>query len=119
HPASAGALGVLDQQPTLSALHEADAQDQHDDHGHQADDHEHADRSGPATFEQVGNESRKLSDDAGHDDQRDTIADPAAGDLFTEPQKEHGSADQVDDRDDPEHQAGIDHRLQPARRTVG
>ena len=39
---------------------------------------------------------RQLGDDAGHDDQRDAVADAAAGDLLAEPHQEHGAADQAD-----------------------
>ena len=46
----------------------------------------------------------KLGDDAHEDDERDTVADAAGGDLLAQPHQEHGAADQRDHaRDDEEH----------------
>ena len=108
-PARGLALGILDQHPPLRALHEADDQDQ-------------ARRQTTITPMISSGESepvrppsniwpsalRQLGDDARHDDQRDAVADAAAGDLLAEPHQEHRAADQRDDGGDAEHDARVD-----------
>src|SRR3546814_11622438 len=54
--------------------------------------------------------ARQLGEDARHDDQRNAVADAAAGDLFAEPHQEERAADDRDHGADPEHHAGIDDR---------
>ena len=106
------ALGILDQHSSLGTLHEADEQDQSGDHHDQTDDRQGTDRAGAAAFHEVGDKSRHLGDNAGHDDQRDTVADTAAGDLFTQPHQEQRTAYKTDNRADAEQIAGFDHGLQ-------
>ena len=111
------ALGILDEHPALGALHEADEQDQDQRH---ADDQpmitKRIEAAGAAAFEHLRERGRQLGDDAGHDDQRDAVADAAAGDLLAEPHQEHGAADQADHGGDAEQHAGIDHRRLALRR---
>ena len=58
---------------------------------------------------------RQASDDAGHDDQRDAVADAAAGDLLADPHQEQGAADEADGAGKLEQQARLDDRLMPCR----
>ena len=60
--------------------------------------------------EHLGKAARQLGKNARHDDQRHAVADPARGDLFTEPHQEQRTADDADDRADAEHHARIDDR---------
>jgi len=53
HSALCRALGILDQKTALSPFHEADDQDQHDDHGKEADDQSGADAARTSAFKQV------------------------------------------------------------------
>ncbi len=114
-----GALGILDQQAALGALDKADEQDQAHDHHEETADHHRADRTRTAAFEQVRRKAGELGDNTRHDDQRHAVTDAAAGDLFAQPQQEHGAADEVDDRDHAEHDARIDHRLQAGGIAIG
>ena len=108
HAALRRALGILDQQAALGALEEADQQDQADDHEDEAKQDAGRDRTFAVARGHVGDEGRELGDDAGHDDQRDAVADTAAGDLFAQPQQEHGSTDEADDGAHAEHVARVD-----------
>ena len=56
---------------------------------------------------------RQARDNAGHDDQRDAVADAAAGDLLADPHQEQGAADQADGPGDVEQHAGLTTALCP------
>ena len=120
HPAALlRALGILDQKPSLGPFHKTDHQDQGDDHDQHTANHDTADRSGTAAFEKVDGKARELRHNARHDDERYAVANTPACYLLTQPQKEHGPADKVDDRYNAELNAGINNRLQAALRAVG
>ena len=108
HPVLAGALWILDQQAARRTLHEADHQDQDNEQCQQAEDQKARDRAGAAAFEQVRYKGRHLCDDTGHNDQRGAVADPAAGDLLTQPQQEHGATNQRDQAGHIEQRTRID-----------
>ena len=59
--------------------------------------------------EQVHQRLGQLRDDPCHNDKRNAVSDPAAGDLFTQPHQEHRAADQRNDAGDAEDHAGFDH----------
>ena len=104
-------LGVVDGDLALPALdehHEGRHQDdqcQHDQRRHRvhvavADQLTHAcDRTGQPRH------------DTGKDDQRDAVAQPALGDLLTQPHQEHRARHQRDDRHHAEHEAGLRHEV--------
>ena len=101
-------LGVLDEDAALGTFHQTDEANgqQRDDRYHQ---HGHRrERAGAALFEQLADGAGKIGDNAGHDNQRNAVANPAAGNLFTEPHQEHGATDQRDDRGDAEEHARVD-----------
>ena len=111
HAALVRALGILDQQSSLGALDKADHQDQDHDHNNNRSDQACSQLAAAALFEQVGSKGRELGNNARHDDQRDTIADPPAGDLLTQPEQEHGATNQADNGSDTEHIARLDDSL--------
>ncbi len=94
----------------MRQLHEHDEGDDHDRHDHEADDEGGRQRAGAAELERRGERVRQVGDDAGHDDQRDAVADAARGDLLAEPHQKHGAAGQRHRRGQAEEQAGIEHR---------
>ena len=104
------ALGILDQQPALRALHEHDEGDHHDRHHDDDQDQAGGQRALAAEFEHAGDGRGQFGDDAGHDDQRDAVADAARGDLLAEPHQEHGAAGQRDRGRNAEEIAGLGHR---------
>ena len=80
--------------------------------GDDANDHHGAHRTGAAAFEQLRDALREPGDDAGHDDQRNAVADAAAGDLLTDPHQEQGAADEADGAGDLEQQSRLDDRAE-------
>ena len=77
HPALAGTLWILDQHPSLRAFDKADEKRDADKHRNETSDDQRVDRTRATAFQQAGNKPRDLRDDAGHDDQRDAVADTA------------------------------------------
>ena len=71
------------------------------------------DRAGAGQFQPLADHGGKARHDAGENDQRDAIADAAAGDLFADPHQEDGAAGQRDHRGQAEEKAGIDHGMAP------
>ena len=98
HPVADLALGILDQQAALRALHEHDEGDHDDRHHDDGEDQAGGERALAAEFEHADQRRRQFGDDAGEDDQRDAVADAARGDLLAEPHQEHGAAGQRDRR---------------------
>ena len=105
HAVALLALRVLHEDAALRALHEDDEGDDGDRHQQEDDDEDGRDRAGAAELEGGGQGVRQVGDDAGHDDQRDAVADAARGDLLAEPHQEDGAAGQRDHRDQAEEQA--------------
>src|SRR3546814_8302893 len=81
HPALRRAFRILDQDAALREFHEADEGD--DDDG--AAENEQDDATAHRAFANLGEElreaARQLRENTGHDNQRHTVADAAAGDL--------------------------------------
>ena len=102
-------LRILNEDPALRPFHEADAKHESGNEDDDADDQDRRQRTGAAAFEQLCECGWQLGDNAGHDDQADAVADAAAGNLFTEPHQEHGTADEADDHAGAEKDARIDH----------
>src|SRR3546814_5755106 len=100
HPALRRVFRILDQDAALREFHEADEGD--DDDG--AAENEQDDATAHRAFANLGEElreaARQLRENTGHDNQRHTVADAAAGDLFAEPHQEERPADEADDRAD-------------------
>ena len=111
HSARGLPLGILDQHSPLRTLHETDEQDEDNRQGDDPDNQQPVDRAGAAALEQLTYTLRKPRDDAGHDDQRDAVADPAAGDLLADPHQEQGASNEGDGAGDIKQNAGHDHRL--------
>src|SRR6185437_8749262 len=84
HPARGLALGILDQNPSLGALHETNEQDQHDRQDDDSEDQQPVQRAGSTSLQKLADGLRKPRNDAGHDDQGNTVANAAAGDLLTD-----------------------------------
>ena len=61
----------------------------------------------------------KARHDAGEDDQRNAVADAAAGDLLADPHQEDGAAGQRDHAVDAEEQARIDDDIAPMLQADG
>jgi hypothetical protein len=66
-----------------------------------------ANRALTTQFQRLSQRTRQLGNNASKDDQRDTIADAARGDLLAEPHQEHRAADQRDDGRQAEEPARI------------
>src|SRR3954470_5154763 len=118
---------ILYENAALRPLHEHDYHDDRDRHQQEDDDEDGRDRAGAAEFQGRGQRVRQVRDDAGHDDQRDAVADAARGDLLADPHQKYGAAGQRDDGNEPEEQPRIDHRrvragahsLEPDRNAIG
>src|SRR5204862_521001 len=78
----------------LRPLHEDDHGNHGDRHKKEDADKDRRDRAGAAELEGGGQGVRQIGDDAGHDDQRDAVADAARGDLLAKPHQEDGAAGQ-------------------------
>src|SRR4029079_603070 len=61
--------------------------------------------------------ARQVDDDAGEDDERHTVADPALGDLFAQPHDETGARRQREHGHQPEAPARTVNERQAARDT--
>ena len=91
HPAADHPFGVLDRDPPLALLDEHHRGDDAD--GDERHDHpEHLIGVGPPRVDAVGDPG----DDAGEDQQRDPVADPALGDQLADPHQQHGAGGQRD-----------------------
>ena len=104
------ALGVLHEDATLRPLHEDDKGDDPDRHRQQQDEKHRRHVAGAAEVQGRHQRVRQIGDDAGEDDQRDAVADPARGDLLAEPHQEYGAAGEGHHRHQAEEEARIDHR---------
>ena len=74
---------------------------------HDHTDHEHPVAGLLSGRQELRRSGRKFSDNTDKNDQRDTVADAAAGDLFTHPHQEHGAANDGDHRRCAEEQTRI------------
>jgi hypothetical protein len=87
HLAADDALGVLDHDPSLAALHEHDGGDDRDHERHQEEGGE-TELAACASGRTCRDGAREADDDAGEDDQRHAVADAAFGDLLAQPHDE-------------------------------
>ncbi len=71
------ALRILNQKPPLRALHEHDEGDHRDRHHDHNQNEAGGERALPAELQHAGERRGQLRDDAGENDQRDTVADAA------------------------------------------
>ena len=97
-------FGYWTSNSTLRTLHENDKRDHEDGHDDDGKNERRGQSALAAEFKRSDDGGRKFSDDPGENDQRNTVADAACGDLFTEPHQEHGAANERDDRCQPEEQ---------------
>ena len=101
------ALRVLHHDLADRALDENDKGDHGDSHDEHGDDQDCRQGARPAEFKRAGQSRRHFGDNAREDDQRDTVTDTAAGDLFAKPHQEQRTANQRCHGCDPEKQPGI------------
>jgi hypothetical protein len=101
------ALRILYQQAALRALDEDDQRDHADDHDDDRKDERRRQSTGTAELKGPGKRRGQSGDDAGEDDQRNTVADAAGRDLLTEPHQEHRAAEQRNNGGNPEEPARI------------
>ena len=101
HFASDDSLGVLHGDPSLTLLDQDDAHDDHDGKDDEQDDRHEADLACSELGDRVADAGGQSCDDAGEDQQRDTVADTILIDLLAEPHQECGTCgeDQNDDHD--------------------
>ncbi len=119
HLASLLAPRVVHGNASLRALHE----DHEYNRCYAADEHQdRRSRRHLAVTDQLGrarNRSRHARHDTGENDHRDTVADTALGNLFTQPHQEHRPGHQRDTGGDQEARPGIHDQarlvLQPGR----
>src|SRR3546814_11778822 len=97
HPAALRrALRILDEDAALRAFHEADEGDDDDRAANDGEDRAAAHRAFADLREHLREAARQLGENARHDDQRNAVADAAAGALFPEPPQEERAADDRD-----------------------
>jgi len=109
HFAPHDALGILHGNPALPRLHEDDgADDGHHEDG-QEDDRQNPHLPRRDKPEGVEDALRAPADDAGEDDERDPVADPALRDLLAQPHDEGRAGRERDDRHEAEAPARRDH----------
>ncbi len=94
-----------------AALHEDDEGQDNGQHHQNANDHAGADSARTALAQELSGGGGDLGDDAYEDDERDAVADAAAGDLLAEPHQEHGATDEGDDAGDEEEDARIRNQI--------
>src|SRR5580698_10618475 len=98
HAAALNALGILDRNAALAALHQHDESD-YGDHDGQNDDQ--VNRRPIAHAEHmvidIVDSARQADHDAGKNQQRHPVADAAFGDLLTQPHNERGAGSERDD----------------------
>ena len=107
------ALGIGDEQAPLGPLHEDDEPDQPT--ANTAKSRSSSGLVAPVRADSNAwpNKLGKARDDAGEDDQRDAVADAAAGDLLADPHQKNGAAGQRDHGGDAEEEAGMDDDIAP------
>src|SRR5690606_33382674 len=88
------ALRILDQKAALCTLEENDDANDDDSENDDAEDEAGRHCTGTPKLQRAADGGRKTCNDAGEDDQRDTVADAASGDLLAKPHQEHGAAQQ-------------------------
>ena len=97
HLATDLALGIVHRDAPLAAL------DEHHEpgHAHHGDEQEQREqrleRAAADEIERLGDRARQPGDDAGENDDRDTVADTALGNLLAEPHQKHGTGHKRDD----------------------
>ena len=99
--------------------HERQRCKQHNDH---TQNNRCGKRAGAARFEKLSQCSGQFSNNTHKDDQRNTVADAALGDLFTKPHQEHGTPNKGNHAGGPEEPARIGHkptRFKADRKPVG
>ena len=103
------ALGIGDEQAALGAFKEDDERHQAGSSSEEEQRQDRADGAGARLLQRLGNDLRESRHDAGEDDQRNAVADAAAGDLLADPHQQHGAAGQRDDGANAEEPARLHH----------
>src|SRR6266850_675726 len=112
-------FGILHKQAPLRALHENDAADQDPDEKEHRHDHRRIHRTGARLLEDLDHEHRNTGHDAGHDDERNAVTDPARRNLLAEPHQENRAARERDHRGDTKRKSGRDDDGAPLLETHG
>ena len=102
---------VLDVYLAQAALHEDHEDKRREDHHEDSEDHARRQRTDTALLEELREDAWKLGHDADIDDERNPVADPARGDLLTQPHQEHRAAHERDHRRNAEEPSGIRHEV--------
>ena len=102
-------LRILHDHATLRLLHIYNKSDHRDGSDCEQHDNDPGHCSRTAQFQGIGDRSRETRDDAREDQQRNTLTNTALVNLFAQPDKKHGSANQRDDGRKLEKRSGVDH----------